>query len=80
MMYFNAIINGLDDIPKENPYVKDFVSDLMNKYSSKTMHNCLKDIDHDSFLRINSNDQQRIETSNRGIHIFRKTIIIIFQI
>ena len=30
------------------------------------MHNCLKDIDHDS-LRINSNDQQRIE---RAIEVY----------
>ena len=67
MMYFNAIINGLDDIPKKIPCVKDFVSDLMNKYSPKIMHNCLKDIDHDSFLRINSNDQQRIE---RAIEVY----------
>ena len=45
MMYFNAIINGLDNIPKKESYDKEFVSDLMNKYSSKTMHDCLKDID-----------------------------------
>ena len=67
MMYFNAIINGLDNIPKRVPCVKDFVSDLMNKYSLKAMHDCLKDIDHDSFLRINSNDQQRIE---RAIEVY----------
>ena len=67
MMYFNAIINGLDDIPKKIPCVKDFVSDLMNKYSLKTMHDCLKDIDYDSFLRIHSNDQQRIE---RAIEVY----------
>ena len=67
MMYFNAIINGLDDIPKKIPCVKDFVSDLMNKYPLKTMHDCLKDIDYDSFLRIHSNDQQRIE---RAIEVY----------
>ena len=33
MMYFNAIINGLDNIPKKESYDKEFVSDLMNKYS-----------------------------------------------
>ena len=70
MMYFNAIINGLDNIPKNESYDKEFVSDLMNKYSSKTMHDCLREIDHDSFLRINSNDQQRIE---RAIVVYVST-------
>ena len=72
MMYFNAIINGLDNIPNKESYDKEFVSDLMNKYSSKTMHDCLKEIDHDSFLRINCNDQQRIE---RAIVVYVLSLI-----
>ncbi len=70
MMYFNAIINGLDKIPKKEPCVRDFVSVLMKKYSLQTMHDCLKEIDYDSFLRINSNDQQRIE---RAIEVYIST-------
>ena len=70
MMYFNAIINGLDNVPRKIHNERAYISDLMNKYSSKSMHECLKHIDYDSFLRINPNDQQRIE---RAIEVYIST-------
>ena len=70
MMYFNAIINGLDDIPNAFTQDKHLINDLMDKYSCKTLYECLREIDYDSYVRINANDKQRIE---RALNVYIST-------
>ncbi len=70
MMYFNALVNGLDEIPRTSLKDKKFVNNLFEIYSCNSLYECLKEIDYNSYERINANDKQRIE---RAIGVYIST-------
>jgi len=61
MMYFNQFINGLNKMPNNSASERKFIKHIIDTYSLDQLHDCLRCIDHESFLRINKNDRQRIE-------------------
>ena len=61
LMYFHSLYNGLSDLPSKNIEDRNIIDKLLDKYSLKQLHQCLKAIDEISYNRIESNDKQRIQ-------------------
>jgi tRNA dimethylallyltransferase len=56
MMYFNALVNGLNELPSSDPVIRQQISEM----SLQDVHKQLKEVDSQSALRINQSDSQRL--------------------
>lgn len=56
MMYFNALINGLNKLPEADPAVRIKIGEM----SLSAIHTRLSEVDPQSALRINPSDSQRL--------------------
>ena len=45
LMYFHSLYNGLSDLPSKNIEDRNIIDKLLDKYSLKQLHQCLKAID-----------------------------------
>jgi len=61
MFYFNALENGLSDLPKADPILRAQISDEAELKGWPLMHQQLAKLDPISAARIDSNDAQRIQ-------------------
>lgn len=69
-MYLNQIYNGMSLLPNKSMDDRIFLNRLLDKYSCQDLHQCLKNIDKDSYSRIDKNDKQRVE---RALEVFMST-------
>jgi len=60
MMYFNALINGLNELPASNALTRASIQDEIEEKGLLAMHQKLLSIDPTSAARIHENDSQRI--------------------
>lgn len=63
MMYFNALVNGLNKMPAADSLIRQRISEM----DLATVHEQLRDIDPQSALRINKSDSQRL---TRALEVF----------
>ncbi|OGV33047.1 MAG: tRNA (adenosine(37)-N6)-dimethylallyltransferase MiaA [Legionellales bacterium RIFCSPHIGHO2_12_FULL_35_11] len=70
MMYFNAVQNGLSQLPTASKENRLEVLSDMEKYGLKFLHQQLQEVDPISAAKINENDSQRIQ---RAIEVYRIT-------
>jgi tRNA dimethylallyltransferase len=70
MMYFNALTQGLDDLPTANINIRQEIEAEIEKMGLHYMHAQLEKLDPHSAARIKPNDSQRI---SRALEIIRLT-------
>lgn len=68
MMYFNALVKGLSQLPQSQPIVREEIQAEITQHGLQSMHAQLAKIDPQSGQRIHSNDSQRI---TRALEVFR---------
>lgn len=61
MMYFNALLNGLDTLPESDPRVREKLEFMIKDKGLAYMHSLLVKVDPESGARIHPNDPQRIQ-------------------
>ena len=70
MMYFNSLFNGLSLLPEKSIIERNFIDNLLTKYSCHELHFCLKNIDPPSYKNIDKNDIQRTQ---RALEVYIQT-------
>ncbi len=68
MLYFKALFDGLDDMPKADPVIRRQLEDEARQQGWPAMHAALARVDPVSAARLNSFDSQRI---SRALEVFR---------
>jgi tRNA dimethylallyltransferase len=63
MMYFNALINGLNEMPASNPAIRKQIGDM----TLNQVHCKLREVDAISAQRINQSDSQRL---SRALEVY----------
>lgn len=61
MMYYNALINGISQLPSADPQLRASLENDFAKFGNVQMHARLSEFDPILAARINVNDRQRIE-------------------
>ncbi len=72
MMYFNALINGISELPVANSEIRKQLEIDFDKNGNLFMHQKLMAIDPVSAAKINQNDRQRIERALEVYYICGK--------
>ncbi len=70
MLYFNALLNGLADLPQANPEIRERLLLEYQQLGGEKMHQRLQKIDPQSAARIHPNDPQRIQ---RALEVYEIT-------
>lgn len=76
MMYFNALINGISELPEANPEIRQQLEIDFDKNGNLLMHQRLMALDPSSAAKINPNDRQRIERALEVYYICGKPMSI----
>jgi len=74
MMYFNALYNGIGDMPVSDPEIRENLENKLKNSSLENLYNELKQIDPISAEKININDTQRILRALEVYYISGKPI------
>ena len=70
MLYYNALQNGLSQLPEADPEVRQQIQQLADEHGWEHVHQKLAEVDPNSAARIHINDPQRI---NRAYEVFLVT-------
>ena len=70
MLYFNALTEGLAQLPPGNPEIRALLEQQMQVDGKQAMHQRLQQIDPESAARIHMNDPQRIQ---RALEVYAIT-------
>ncbi|MCX7552568.1 tRNA (adenosine(37)-N6)-dimethylallyltransferase MiaA [Marinicella sp. S1101] len=70
MLYYNALQNGLSQLPQADPEVREKIQKMANELGWEHVHGLLAEVDPDSAARIHPNDPQRI---NRAYEVYLLT-------
>ena len=62
LMYFNQLYNGLNQLPETSIIDRKFINNISDIYGWEKLHECLKNIDHETYQKINKADKQRISS------------------
>tara|TARA_B100001146_G_C16133699_1_gene413529 strand:- start:214 stop:1152 length:939 start_codon:yes stop_codon:yes gene_type:complete len=61
LMYFNQLYNGLNQLPETSIIDRKFINNISDIYGWEKLHACLKNIDYETYQKINKADKQRIQ-------------------
>lgn len=61
MMYYNALVNGISQLPAANPELRAQLSDELVRYGNAVLHQRLLELDPISAAKIEINDTQRLQ-------------------
>ncbi len=70
MLYFRALLQGLSDLPKANPDIRQQISAQAKQQGWQVLHQQLAIIDPESANKIHPNDPQRIQ---RALEVYQLT-------
>lgn len=70
MLYFNALINGLADLPEADAELRERINKAAQQFGWPALHARLKQIDPVSYQQVKPNDTQRIQ---RALEVFELT-------
>jgi len=79
MLYFNALINGLAELPKAEPEIRKRLDIELVEKGKHAMHARLKSIDPESAIRIHPNDPQRVQRALEVYEISGKPMTYFFK-
>ena len=79
MLYFNALFNGLAELPEANPEVRQKLDEELVQLGKQAMHDRLKSIDPESAQRIHPNDPQRVQRALEVYEISGQPITQFFR-
>ncbi len=79
MLYFNALINGLAELPEADPEIRKTLDLELAEKGKQAMHDQLKSIDPESARRIHPNDPQRVQRALEVFQISGKPISQFFK-
>ena len=79
MMYFNALIKGLSDLPSSDNVIRKKIEDEANEVGWPELHRRLSKIDPVSSLKIKPNDKQRIQRALEVYELSGKPLSTFFQ-
>ncbi|MGI1671095.1 MAG: tRNA (adenosine(37)-N6)-dimethylallyltransferase MiaA [Neptuniibacter sp.] len=74
MMYFNALKNGLAQLPEADPEVRQRLLDEANAMGWPHMHAKLAKVDPESAQRLNPNDSQRLQRALEVYEVSGRTM------
>ncbi len=60
MLYYKALVDGIDNIPKSTDEARAYVKDKLDKYGIQALHQSLEQVDPISYQKLNPNDKQRV--------------------
>ena len=80
MMYFNALLQGLSDLPKADATVRQQLNKEAAQIGWQAMHQKLKTIDPHSFEKIKPNDSQRIQRALEVYHLTGKPVSALWKV
>lgn len=60
MMYYKALVDGLSPVPESTPQVRAQVQALADAHDWPYVHSLLKEIDPESYTRLDPKDKQRV--------------------
>jgi tRNA dimethylallyltransferase len=78
MLYFNALNNGLAELPEANPIIRAKLDDELISLGKEALHQRLTKIDPVSAARIHPNDPQRIQRALEVYEISGKPLTAYF--
>lgn len=61
MLYFNALLHGLAELPSADPAVRKKLDEELARNGKEAMHARLKQVDPEAAARIHPNDPQRVQ-------------------
>mgnify|MGYP006166618743 FL=1 len=61
LMYFNQLYNGLNQLPETSIIDRKFINNISDIYGWEKLHECLKNIDYETYQKIHKADKQRIQ-------------------
>lgn len=70
MMYFKALVSGIDDLPPANPEIRAEIEHLAQSQGWPAVHQLLAEVDPQAAARLKPNDSQRLQ---RALEVFRIT-------
>ena len=79
LMYFNQLYNGLNQLPETSIIDRKFINNISNIYGWEKLHACLKNIDYETYQKINKADKQRIQRALEVYLITGKPISSFFS-
>lgn len=78
MLYFNALNNGLAQLPEANPIIRAKLDEELKALGKEALHQRLANIDPESAARIHPNDPQRIQRALEVYEISGKPLAAYF--
>ncbi len=79
MLYFNALFNGLADLPEANASIRAQLDEDLARLGKQALHDRLAQCDPESAARIHPNDPQRVQRALEVYEISGKPISSFFQ-
>ncbi|MBT1449976.1 tRNA (adenosine(37)-N6)-dimethylallyltransferase MiaA [Glaciecola sp. XM2] len=76
MMYFNALLNGISEIPSSDPKIREAITAELALKGSVWLHQALMQVDPISANKIHQNDPQRL---TRAMEVYQSTRIPLSQ-
>lgn len=70
LMYFKALISGMDDLPPADPAIRADIEAMAAEYGWPHVHGVLAEVDPQSAERLKPNDSQRLQ---RALEVYRIT-------
>lgn len=69
MLYFNALLHGLAELPKADPELRARLQKQAESFGNEYMHMQLQKVDVEAAQRIHPNDPQRVQRALEVFHI-----------
>jgi tRNA dimethylallyltransferase len=79
MLYFNALLNGLAELPPANAEIRQYLDQLLQQKGKEFLHQRLAEIDAEAAKRIHPNDPQRIQRALEVYEISGRPISDFFR-
>ncbi len=79
MLYFNALANGLAELPRANPVIRARLDQELEQSGKEALHQRLANIDPQAAARIHPNDPQRIQRALEVYEISGKPLSSFFN-
>lgn len=74
MLYFRALVEGLNDLPEADPVVRLMIDTMAEQDGWPAVHAKLRDVDPETAARLDPNDSQRIERALEVYYITNKPL------
>ncbi len=74
MLYFRALVEGLNDLPEADPVVRLMIDTMAEQEGWPAVHARLREVDPETAARLDPNDSQRIERALEVYYLANKPL------